>query len=251
MRVWLFDKIGPAHLYRIVQHGDGLTSEGIRYWNGEGTSEEPPPEGSVHDFVLWGLRGQCERAVRLGSLGTCRARYVVTPDWSVLLRTADAALADPPPQPIFSVDGPYLLLEAVDAGGYRQLRLAPPSVESKWSAGRRAADVMRAIDSMERRLAPVERNLRLWRGVTSGESRSAFRPCGIDEEWEFRGNLPHDAMPGRDGLFYVEVLGEVTPKWLARRWGAAFPRVLQSMGTRMARPWTGTECGDVEQAPPR
>ena len=43
-------------------------------------------------------------------------------------------------------------------------------------------------------------------------------------------------------LYEVEVLGELTPEWLARRWESKFPRVLQVMELRAVRPSPTRAC---------
>jgi hypothetical protein len=91
--------------------------------------------------------------------------------------------------------------------------------------------------------------LRVYRGVTTGAYDSEIRLCS-GESWGFHDALPSlaqrssVALPPADSgaRYYVEVLAEATPEWLARRWHARFPRVLQVFGLQAVKPWTGREC---------
>src|SRR5262249_38647450 len=110
------------------------------------------------------------------------------------------------------------------------------------------AHAISAVDALLRR----PDSTRVYRGVTTGAYQSEIRLCDGHTAWEFhdalsslaeRSRIPlPPAEPGPDARYYVEVLGEATPGWLARRWESKFPRVLQLTQLLVVKPWTGREC---------
>lgn len=186
-------------------------------------------------------------------MGVCRARFTRPPDWSAARRAAERAglwqLPDEsslPDDGLIILDGWGITVELRDGTAYRAYRYGNPD-RLPWpevDSAVRIARAVRGVDSLAR--TPDE--VRLYRGVTHGTYKAAFRPCTGRVEWEFNSSLRHLAkqsdMPVPDSTRpqYVEVVGVLSPAWLAERWGSSFPRVLQVHSLVRAEPWTGREC---------
>lgn len=161
-------------------------------------------------------------------------------------------------------DGWTIVVELRDSSGYRTYRYNNPESHPRWPSAAQVTRVARTLGAIDSLVAPSEVT-RVYRGVTTGKYESAFRSCEGGDEWEFhadlrslarnappkvRASLPDSAADTTtadtttaDGrLFYVEVLAELTPEWVARDWGSKFPRALQVLQLRDVRPWTGVEC---------
>ena len=276
VRVWVSTPFGaPNVLYRFRDHRGVVTGTRYDYWPAlpADTAAGERPGETIHDLMVYRLRGQCAGVRVAGGTGLCRARFQESPDWAAVLRGAEAfglwTLPDPstrawrrPWDGSVPADGSALTVELRDGAAYRTYqyrglpshlrRLDPARLEGPTELSAVAiADTVRSVDAL---LHPRD-VLRVYRGVTLGEPGSAFRPCGADESWEFQGDLrasaaaqrlalPTPASGGaRDRGYYVEVFAQPTPEWLARRQGSKYPRILQAFYVMEARPWTGAECG--------
>ncbi len=269
VRIWIGVAIAiPMQLYRFVDHGGRVTGELIYHWPASppDTALGERPGETSHDLMLHILRGRCDRFAVAEETGICRARFTQTPDWSRVLRTAEShglwTIPDQstlPPDSIMVFDGWSIVVELRDANGYRSYRYDTPESHRKWPSAAQASEVANALGAIDSLLAPSDVN-RVYRGVTTGRYRSAFRSCDGDNMWEFHSDLralarnappriralfPDDSsgVASDSSLFYVEVFASLTPEWVARDWGSSFPRALDVMELRDARPWTGVECG--------
>lgn len=269
VRVWIGVAIGaPKQLYRFVERGRRVDGEIIHYWSATRLPDDRPGE-TIHDLMVYSLTGRCDRFAVNEKVGICRARFARRPDWGEVLRRAEAAgLRELPdestlPDRVLVFDGWSITVELREGDRYRAYRYGNPDAQP-WPEARRAVEVARAVRSLDA-LEHGPDVQRIHRGVTTGAYRSEFRPCEGGGPWDFYASLRHWAyrvgieVPGDSAdttaLFYVEVEGELTPEWLARRWRSQYPRVLQVMRVMDVKPWTGAECGrnidDFTEARPR
>jgi hypothetical protein len=264
VRIWIDHGIGSPHqLYRLIDNG-AVSGELVLHWRA------PPPDSASgdrvgetsHDLMLYMLEGRCEGFRRAADTGVCRARFTRPPDWAAALAQAEASdlwtlpdEADLPDEGYVTVDGWGLVVELRDGAEYRAYYYGNPDLRPDQPEAVRAveiAEAVREVGALQR--PPYAR--RAFRGITSGEYRSAFRLCGTDETWEFADELRRAAaasgvaLPsGRteDPLYYVEVMGMPTPGWVALRRGSPHARILWPIEVLAVRPWTGVECdGDAD-----
>jgi hypothetical protein len=280
VRIWTQVEIGaPKDLYRFVDRRGRVAGELIYHWPAPppDTANGERPGETFHDLMVQTLRGRCDQFAVADETGVCRARFTRAPRWGDVLRAAEAGglwdLPDPsalPPDDVMVFDGWTIVVELRDARGYRTYRYNSPEAHPTWPSAARVIEVARALRGVDALLAPSEAR-RLYRGVTTGRYESAFRPCGERAEWEFHTSLEglaerappavkaalraavgdSAARPAGGGgrEYYVEVIGELTPAWLARRWGSKFERALQASELRAVLPWTGAECRRPPAAP--
>lgn len=276
VRLWTQVEIGvPKQLYRFVDRGGAVRGELIYYWGADApdTARGERPGETMHDLMQYTLQGQCDRFAVAEETGVCRARFVREPAWGEILRTAEAeglwTIPDPsalPPDSVMVFDGWTIVVELRDGPRYRTFRYNSPDAHPKWPSAVRVQAIARGLGAVDSLVAPgVVR--RAYRGVTTGRYESAFRACGDTVTWGFDGDLRSLAkaapagiratLPaalsdtttrdplGRDttAMYTVEVVGELTPAWLARQWGSRFPRVLQVIELRAAQPGMAADCG--------
>lgn len=243
IRIWIGGGIGyPQDLYRFVDAGGRVSGELVRYWHAEalGGSDERPGE-TFHDLMLYSQRGSCAGfAVRAG-MGTCRGEFVRPPDWKAVLRRVEAeGLWTLPDESslrhdgVAVMDGWGITVELRDGPRYRTYQYGNPDAH-KWPEAAKATQIARALDTVRTLLRPADA-VRSYRGVTSGVHQSEFVDCATGERWQFYADLRSLAernkvtfVPAADSgaRYLVEVVGELTPEWLARRWESPYPRVLQ------------------------
>lgn len=228
----------------------------------------PPPPLSKEDlFAPYGCSpGHCDRFAAAEQTGICHARFTRTPEWGRVLHTAEShglwTIPDPstlPPDSVMVFDGWTIVVELRDANGYRSYRYDTPESHPRWPSAAQVTEVANALGAIDSLVAPSDAN-RVYRGVTTGKYESAFRPCDGGAELEFHSDLrglvrnapPNasaalpdsaaDTTATGDQLFYVGVLAQLTPGWVAPESGSDFSRVLQVLELRDVRPWTGVEC---------
>jgi hypothetical protein len=269
VRIWTQVAIAiPMQLYRFVDRGGRVTGELIFYWPAAPTETTMGGRsGDVsHDMMMYILPGRCDRFAVAEDTGICRARFTRTPDWGRVLRAAEShglwTIPDPstlPPDGVRVLDGWSIVVELRDVHGYRAYSYANPGSHPKWPSAAQVTEVAKTLGAIDSLVAPSDVD-RVYRGVTTGRYQSAFRSCESGAEWDFHSDLralarnasprvralfPADstgAAPSDSSLFYVEVLGSLTPEWLAQRWGSRFPRALRVLELRDVRAWTGVEC---------
>jgi len=269
VRIWTQVEIAiPKQLYRFVDRGGRVTGELIYYW------PAPPPDTAkgehrgetTDDLMRFYLRGRCDGFVVARKTGVCRARFARTPDWARVLDAAEThglwSIPDPatlPPDGVMMTDGWTIVVELRDARGYKAYGYNNPDAHPKWAPAAQVSEIARVLGAVDSVIAPSDA-VHLYRGLTTGRRQSAFRSCDGRGDWEFQDDLrdltrhapPHlravlpdsaaDTIGTEQSRFYVEVLGELTPKWLARQWKSRFPRVLQVLELRDVRQWTGVDC---------
>jgi hypothetical protein len=257
VRVWIGGGLGyPQTLHRFMVHGSRLVGEEVRYWPAPAVdSSFDGRRGHTFDaLVARGQRGSCGPVRRVAGMAICRARFRSPPDWDSVLRRAEAAglwqlpdASELPDDSRLVTDGWGITVELRSGSSYRAYDFANPDQHESPEA-RRATQVARAMSGIDS-LARTPDEVRLFRGVTQGDYRSAFRPCGGGREWEFHDGLfslarrAGQAVPdSSSALHYVEVVGTVTPEWLAREWESSYSHVLQVYYLVRTRPWTGREC---------
>lgn len=276
VRLWTQVEIGvPKQLYRFVDRGGAVSGELIYYWGADPRGEGPGE--TMHDLMLYTLQGQCDRFAVAEDTGVCRTRFLREPAWGAILRAAEAeglwTIPDPstlPPDGIISLDGWTIVAELRDGPHYRTFRYNSPDAHPTWPSAARVQAIARELGAIDSLVAPSEVR-RSYRGVTTGQYESAFRVCGDTVTWEFHDDLRRLArhaparirvtlpttltdttaqeVPGRDttAMYTVEVIGELTPEWLARQWGSEFPRVLQLSELRAAQLGVAADCGSARR----
>lgn len=265
VRIWTKVELsGAEELYRFTERDGRVHGELVYAWGAgppDASLGERPGE-TYHDLMLYDLRGACEGFVVAFETGVCRARFRREPPWSRVLREAEAnglwTLLDQDSLPHtgfwISIDGWSMVVELRDGASYRAYHYHNPWSHPEWRSATLATAIARslhAIDSLVTR-PDVQR---VYRGLTTGESGTAFRPCGGGgEAWEFhhdlrwmlrhapsavRASAPSSALDStaHDGpLFEVEVLGQLGPEWLARwRPDSKYARALQPIALRSVR----------------
>jgi hypothetical protein len=275
VRLWTQVEIAvPKELYRFVDRGSAVRGELIYYWGADApdtTLGERPGE-TTHDLMRYTLQGSCNRFAVAEETGVCRARFRRAAPWRAVLRAAEAqglwTIPDPsalPPDSVMVFDGWTLVAELRDGQRYRTFRYNSPEAHPRWPSAARVQTIARGLNAIDS-LVPSSAVRRPQRGVTTGRSGAAFRVCGDTTTWEFRSDLrslakhasariratlpaaltdttTRDATGGDTTMMYtVEVIGEVTPPWLARQWGSKFPRVLQVFELRAAQPGLAPDC---------
>ncbi|HEX6533578.1 MAG TPA: hypothetical protein VF041_03220 [Gemmatimonadaceae bacterium] len=269
VRIWTLTELGiPRQFYRFEDRGGSVTGELFLYWpvSAPDTTAGERPGETDHDLMLYTLRGSCDGFRVVGDTGICRARFTEPPPWGAVRRTAEShglwTLPDETTFPLDSLtagDGWTIVVELVDSTGYRTFLYNTPDAHPGWPVAVQVTEIARALRGIASRMVRSE-VVRVYRGVTTGRAGSAFRSCGGDVEWGLDAGLASlarrappraraaleesaaDTTAREAPTFYVELLGELTPEWLARRWGSRFPRVLRVYELRDVRRWTGAEC---------
>ena len=93
--------------------------------------------------------------------------------------------------------------------------------------------------------------MKTYRGITTGVYLSEFVDCASGARWEFHNELrslaegskvPFQPASDSTARYVVEVVGELTPEWLARRWNSKYTRVLQIFRLVSVRPALDGAC---------
>lgn len=188
----------------------------------------------------------------------CVVRLTGRPDWAGVLRRAEEAGIWTIPDPStlandhgITLDGWTMVVELRDASGYRTYRYSNPHAHPAWPQAAQALAVARSMAAVDSLMSRGDVT-RIYRGITPGTYRSEIRLCGTGERWDFYSDL--HSLAGHSGLtvpeprdtaapsYYVEVLAEPTPEWLARRWDSRFPRVLQVLELKSVQPAAAARC---------
>jgi len=258
VRVWIGGGLGyPQDLYRFVDDRGRLSGELVRYWGLEPLDSDRQPGETFNDLMLYSLRGSCSQFSASAQKGTCRADFIRSPDWGAVLRRAEAEglwkLPDQsalPDDGIMVVDGWAITVELRDASNYRVYHYSNPDAHKPSAEGEsasRIAQAVRAIDSLRRTPDVVK----TYRGITTGAYHSEFVDCATGARWEFydelrslaeRSKVPFQPASDSSARYVVEVVGELTPEWLARQWGSKYERALQVSRLVSVRPSLDRVC---------
>ena len=263
VRIWTQVEIGvPKHLYRFMERNGRVRGEEIEYWGIDRLHPSPGerPGESFDDLMMDSQRGRCGNFATSSEMATCRVRFRREPTWSATLRDAASlglwTLPDPstlPPDHMMGLDGWTMVVELRDGARYRTYRYHDPWSHKQWPSAAQAWDIAQKLSGIDSLALPPD-VWKTYRGLTTGHYRSAFRSCD-GAEWDFYDDLrslakrspasdrvklaPLADSTARDSTLYeVELLGELTPEWLARKWESKYPRVLQVIELRGARPAT-------------
>lgn len=259
IRIWIGGGFSyPQDLFRFVDRRGQVTGEWVLHWHVSppDTALGERPGETFHDLMLHSLAGSCTGFRERDGFAICRALYTRPPDWTSVLREAEAAgLWELPDQSLLPNrrmvhDGWGITVELLDGDFYRVYHYSNPD-HQEWPEARQAvaiADAMRSMVGVMRE----PHTLRPYRGVTTGRYKSSFRDCDTGEVWWLYNDLWADAArggvavpPAADSttLLYMELRGVLSPEWLARAWSAPYPRVLEVKEIRQIGLWTGGECG--------
>lgn len=262
VRIWVGGGFGgPEDLYRFVDDGGHVSGELVRYWGvtpADGLDSLERRQGETSDdLVLYSLRGSCSRYATGARMNTCRADFTRSPDWRAVLSRAEAfglwTLPDQwslPYDGMQVTDGWSIVVELRDGSRYRAYHYSnpdarKPSPEAASAVAIRAA--LGAIDSLRKTPDVV----RTYRGITTGAFHSEFVDCASGARWQFdnelgslaeRSNVSFQPASDSTARYVVEVVGELTPEWLARRWNSTYIRVLQTFQLVSVRPAADGRC---------
>jgi hypothetical protein len=261
IRVWIGGGIGyPQDLYRIVDQGKGkVLGWLIFHWPADDDAKSGAKKGrTFNDVVTYHQRGRCSNFRRSREVAVCDANFDTRPEWSTVLREADAAglwtLPDEsllPKSDIITTDGWGITIELRNGLTYRAYSYGNPD-DKAWPEAKlavRIAKAFRRIDSYVTR-SDAEKD---YRGVySSGPSLSEFRQCSSKEQWGFQGNLEGYSSwsnrPRGDSTVtgikrqFITVRGSLTPEWLAREWNSEYKRVLEVSKILSSRPTELPSC---------
>lgn len=258
VRVWTGVSLGyPRRLVRILVEGEQVHGEVYHYWRVDWDSTLADTT-RYEALIRRRMRGTCTEFVVGAGYEACRARFAYTPRWAEILRDAeDAGLWTLPdestlPHPSIMIDGWSLAVETRDGESYRAYGYASPRTDASPESAR-ALRIAQAVGRLAALQVPSEVVLR-YRGLLRvGPSLREFVACGTAIAWKVEGNLQvagveWSSRPRADTLVvgiqqrYVEVIGELTPEWLARRWNAGYPRVLEVERVDHVAPWAAEAC---------
>ena len=261
IRLWIGGGIGyPQDLYRFVEDRGRVTGELIRHWPDDALGgSDSLPRRSFHDLMIYSERGRCADFRLAAGMGTCRGSFIRQPDWKNVLRRAEASdlwtLPDDsslPSDGVMVFDGWSLVVELRDGPRYRSYHYSNPDAHKAWPQAAKAVAIARATAPIDELLRPADA-MRSYRGITTGRYHSEFVDCATGERWDFNDELKSLAehskvtfAPGSDSTarYVVEVVGELSPEWLARQWDSKFARVLQVMRLVSVRPEHAAGCTD-------
>ena len=273
VRIWTKVELsGTVQLHRFTERDGRVRGEMVYAWDagppneslGERTGE------TYHDHMLYRLRGACEGFAVAFERGACRARFQREPPWNRVLRQAEAngvwTLVDQDTLPhtgfTITIDGWSMVVELRDGASYRAYHYHCPWVHPEWRSATLATAIARSLQAIDSLMTRPDVR-KVYRGLTTGGYGTAFRPCAGGDAWEFdnelrwmlkrapasvRASAPPSALDStaRNGpLYEVEVLGELTPEWLARwRRDSRYARALLPVELRAVRVAGGEKCGD-------
>lgn len=262
VRIWVGGGFtAPEDLYRFVDDGGHVSGELVRYWSvrpadGLGSLERRSGETS-DDLVLYSLRGSCSRYSTSARMNTCRADFTRSPDWAAVLKRAEAlglwTLPDEsslPSDGIVVLDGWSLTVELRDGSRYRAYQYSNPDVRKQSPEAASAVAIRAALGAIDS-LRKTPDVVKTYRGITTGAFHSEFVDCATGARWQFDNELGSLAeqskvsfQPASDSTtrYVVEVVGELTPEWLARRWNSKYIRVLQVFQLVSVRPAADGRC---------
>jgi len=247
VRIWTGLAIGePKRMYRFVIQDDTVGGEFIFHWGVDDDRD--------HDLMIHSLDGACRGFTRRLGAGVCRAVFDTTPDWHGMYQEAKSAglwtLPDPSALPDDSTmvwDGWIMTVELRVGDQYRTYQYDNPAARD-WPEADSALHVARSIRPVDSAMkSPYAQ--RVYRGVTTGKYREAFYLCESDSVWGFRASLSDLAEeaelvlpdPGPHG-YEVQVIGEATPEWLARKWESNFTKELQALVLKSVQPASKRQC---------
>ncbi|HEU0012261.1 MAG TPA: hypothetical protein VFQ45_01185 [Longimicrobium sp.] len=254
VRVWIGGGLGvPEHLYRFVADDTAVAGEVVLYWD---AARLGGPPARFHDLLVERHAGRCGAVAMRDEMAACRALFTRAPEWGQVLAAAEAAglwsLPDDsalPADGVVSLDGWGLTVELRDGASYRAYQYGNPQAHA-WPEARQAERIAGEVRGLLALVRPSDL-VRVYRGTTTGRRGAEFVDCATGASWELSYDLAELAR--RDGIVFptrndpsaryqVEVVGELTPEWLAREWGARLPRVLQVMELRWVRPSSARGC---------
>jgi hypothetical protein len=261
VRIWVGGGFTtPEDLYRFVDDRGQVSGELVQYWHVGAVDGLDSVERRLRemddDLMLSSLRGSCSRFSTGARMYTCRTDFIRPPNWAAVLQHAEAAglwtLPEQwiPPDGMQVLDGWGMTVELRDGIRYRAYHYNNPDSRTPSPENVNAMAIrvsLGAIDSL-RKTPDVVKS---YRGITTGVYHSEFVDCATGARWEFYNDLRSLAagsrvsfQPASDSTarYVVEVVGELTPEWLARRWSSKYPKVLQIFRLVSVRPAIDGAC---------
>jgi hypothetical protein len=127
-----------------------------------------------------------------------------------------------------------MTVELRDGSRYHAYHYNNPDTRKPSPENVSAVEIRAALGSIDS-LRKTPDVVRTYRGITTGAYHSEFVDCASGARWEFyselrslaeRSMLPFQPASDSTARYVVEIVGELTPEWLARRWNSKYTRVL-------------------------
>ena len=242
IRLWVdLGLLWPQELIRVVVDSAGVRGEFYRFWP---KRMEPLLDG-------------CGPAGAAGDMRACRVELPRSIDWQRIVDRAEArgiwALPDQTALPgprLMQLDGSSITIELRVGDYYRGYHYGQPHVTDPPPQERAAAEIgylLRGVQLSSIRFDGLE----VYRGVTSGDYQSGFRPCGETVEWEFVGYLQHLVMfkgwrlpplPNPSARYLITVRGLLFPERSVATERSRFARLFSPYELIDVQPVTGAGC---------
>lgn len=257
IRYWSGLSIGiPKTLHIVTKTDEIYDGKLVFYWDASNITRQPDGE-TTHDLMKYSMSGRCDQFRLKNNIGTCIGIFEEEPDWeNIFHKLTQKNIWDLPDQSelksdelIIDVDGWGLVVELRDSSHYRTYQYRNPHSRD-WPEAAKAVEINAIFNSINRNVQPSDVT-RSYRGITSGEYRSAFKKCDSNEVWAFRASGNIKVLAERAGIelpepgdfgYLVEVFGEPTPEWLARSWNSDFIKELQTGRLISIVPATSPNC---------
>jgi hypothetical protein len=251
IRVWVV--IGnaiPNHLYRIVKNNDIIsriittgrtfTGSSIFWWR---TDYIQPKGQTATDIMIYTYKGMCHNFRVNDGIGTCKATFTKIPDWQKIFYLAKQySIWNLPDQSTFKkknknaavLGASSFIVEIRKGNRYRSYHYTFPHPHFVGAKAAKAEKKATKIDSL---FESIDSHLKrrdvekYYRGITSGNYRSAFKLCGSDRVWGLDLSLKQYAKvtdstkgtkninipaPGPFG-YIIKALGMPSPKWVTAK----------------------------------
>lgn len=162
VQVWIGAALGyPRDLYRVVERGDTVEGELIRYWPVSRDIPPDPSDPSLHQWMVEFERGRCDGFTRRNGYGVCRALFTRPPDWAAVLREAGAAGLWTLPDPSalsgprwMTIDGAAIVVELRTDSTYRAYHYHFPAARRSWPEGKQAGAIFGTFLSVRHLMPP-------------------------------------------------------------------------------------------------
>lgn len=241
IRIWAGVGTGiPKSLYIISKNDNNIDGELILYWSTNDIKRKPIGESS-HDRMVYYLTGSCENFTLTDEVGYCSALFQEIPNWEQIYQKVTEVgiwnLPDESELPSDGIvsDGWGLVVELHDSNQYRTYKYSNPDTRP-WPEAEKADEIYSIIfTALDQNMEPSNVS-KIYRGITTGEYRSAFRDCETGETWHFRASDNLESLANRDSVefpdsgengYTVEVFGTLSPGWAAKKYGFEYKRDIQ------------------------
>ncbi len=237
-QIAIFSETKPFHLFRISnsKKDPGNT---VLFWPNDGSSDLAAPEENMHEY----LNTICEDFKQVGPYEYCIPKFNKSNDWGKIYNNLvqrniwtmkDGSEFEDNHSDIFVEEKWGMIFQIRKGMYYRTFSHENPDLYSGTSE---TLDVL-AVAAQLRLIAnnfvpPI--NYNTYSGITNGLRGSVFKPCGVNEQWRFDGNLtelisekgiPTIARQQDGFLFEVKVSGVLRDEWYTNRRSTGFSKII-------------------------